>query len=291
MRVGLTILSALIALGSLSSGFAIHENDPDLQHIVVSAPETYGQCVDAVTFDTLSVTNVVDPVTGDAWRLEGYVHVQYVVEGGGRVDVPGGFYAVNQVGDLELQISYPPVSEWPVFTNPSTGQPLSEIHVDVSISVIDQFGEFRGMLAIGPGHDWDVFCLTPPPPPAGEEGCTPGFWKNHLSAWSSTAYAPSQQVGSVFVLPSALSSLSQNSLLTALQGGGGPGQLGAAKILLRAAVAGLLNASHTSVDYPVTTSDLIAQVNSALASADRATMLELATSIDDQNNLGCPISR
>lgn len=290
-RLGWSVLAALVALSSLSSGFAIHEGDPDLQHIVVSAPETYGQCVDAVTFDTFSVTNVVDPVTGDPWRLEGVVHVQYILGDGDRMSVPGGLYTVNQTGDLNLQIRYPPVSEWPIFTNPDTGQSLSEIHVDISIGVIDQFGDLRGMLAIGPGHDWDVFCLNPPlpPPPVGEDGCTPGFWKNHQSAWASTAYTTGQTVGSVFTLPSDLSSLGQNSLLAALQGGGGTGQLGGAKILLRAAVAGLLNASHSSVDYPVSESDLIADVNAALASLDRDTMLDLATSIDNQNNLGCPI--
>ncbi|HSF43302.1 MAG TPA: hypothetical protein VLT87_26115, partial [Thermoanaerobaculia bacterium] len=69
-----------------------------------------------------------------------------------------------------------------------------------------------------------------------------------------------------------------------------PGTLGAAKILLRAAVAALLNAAHSGVDYPRTTAEIIADVNAALASNNRNTMLELASELDDDNNGGCPLN-
>lgn len=38
----------------------------------------------------------------------------------------------------------------------------------------------------------------PPPPPTGDEGCTPGYWKNHTSAWAGSGYSPGQTAGSVF---------------------------------------------------------------------------------------------
>jgi hypothetical protein len=126
--------------------------------------------------------------------------------------------------------------------------------------------------------------------PAGDEGCTPGYWKNHTDSWAGTGYSPLQSTGSVFSGASAFPSLASQSLLSSLQGGGGPGTLGAAKILLRAAVASLLNAAHSGVDYPRTTAEILADVNAALTSNNRDTMLALASGLDSDNNLGCPLN-
>lgn len=129
----------------------------------------------------------------------------------------------------------------------------------------------------------------PPPPPPGDQGCSPGYFKNHTGSWPA-AYSPGQAVGSVFSAASAYPSLASQSLLAMLGGGGGPGTLGGARILLRAGVAALLNAESSGVDYPETAADVIDAVNDALSSGDRATMLALASQLDGQNNLGCPLS-
>jgi hypothetical protein len=55
-------------------------------------------------------------------------------------------------------------------------------------------------------------------------------------------------------------------------------------------VAALLNSAHPDVDYPRTTSSVIADVNAALASNNRTTMLNLASALDRDNNLGCPLN-
>ena len=65
------------------------------------------------------------------------------------------------------------------------------------------------------------------------DGKTPGFWKNHLDAW--TGYAPSQLVSSVF--SGANAPQASATLLQALEFNGGSGVAGAERILLRAAVA------------------------------------------------------
>jgi hypothetical protein len=137
--------------------------------------------------------------------------------------------------------------------------------------------------------------VTPPPPPppteeTGSEGCTPGYWKNHTGSWSGTGFSPGQTTGSVFSAASAYPSLAGKTLLQSLQGGGGPGTLGAATILLRAATAALLNAASTGVDYPLTQAEVISRVNAALASNNRDTMLSLASTLDGDNNLGCPLN-
>jgi hypothetical protein len=118
------------------------------------------------------------------------------------------------------------------------------------------------------------------------EGCTPGFWKNHTDVW--VGYLPTQTVESVFDVPDAFG-LDNDTLLTALGYTGGTGSTGAAKILLRAGVAALLNAANPSVDYPLTTAQVIAMVNAALAGTS-SDMLALATTLDGYNNLGCPLS-
>ncbi len=126
----------------------------------------------------------------------------------------------------------------------------------------------------------------------GTEGCTPGYWKNHTENWQE--YRPTARLGRLFTLPPELAKNSDVTMLQALQGGGGPGLDGAAKILFRAAAAAYLNAAHEGVGYPYRRFkepfDISAQVNAALASLDRDTMLDLATTLDNANNLGCPLS-
>jgi hypothetical protein len=123
----------------------------------------------------------------------------------------------------------------------------------------------------------------------GFEGCTPGFWKQdqHFDSWPS-GYSPTDTVDSVFDLPTSLSSFADDTLVSALGGGGGPGITGAAEILLRAGVAAVLNAA--SVDYPLSEAAVISMVNTALASENRDTMLATAATLDNNNNLGCPLN-
>lgn len=97
----------------------------------------------------------------------------------------------------------------------------------------------------------------------GQEGCTPGFWKNHLSAWPAP-YTPDMNFDDVFQDPVFNPGVVFDffnpdlTLLQALQqGGGGKARLG------RHAVAALLNAhsgSYDDVNYPLYTSDVIGQV-------------------------------
>jgi hypothetical protein len=124
--------------------------------------------------------------------------------------------------------------------------------------------------------------------PPGQEGCTPGFWKQpqHLDAW--VTYTPGQTLESVFDVPDAFG-LDDVTLLAALSLEGGPTTADAAEVLLRQAVAALLNAASPDVDYPLTEAEIIAQVDAALATGDRDTILALAEELDTFNNLFCPL--
>ncbi len=122
----------------------------------------------------------------------------------------------------------------------------------------------------------------------GGTGCTLGFWKNHVSIppWTPP-YTPSTTVVSVFS-GAAPFVPSTDTLLTALSYQGGPALADAARLLLKQSVAALLNAADPSLNYPLTPSQVISSVNSALASGDRDTIIALAEQLDLLNNLGCP---
>jgi hypothetical protein len=133
------------------------------------------------------------------------------------------------------------------------------------------------------------------------QGCTPGFWKNHTN-WASydVEYSTGTTVSSMlggYTFPAALSQFQSTTMLQALQGGGGTGVTGAAKILLRAGTAAYLNAD-VEILYPYrrdTTGfgglpSLKSLITSALDSQDRDTMIALAAQLDAANNLGCPLS-
>ena len=163
--------------------------------------------------------------------------------------------------------------------------------VDNSDNTLDAAGAGLSAATLigGSGINGAVITFTNTLTPPGDEGCTPGYWKNHPASWPATGYAPGQTLESVFDVPDALG-LDNATLLEALSFTGGAGQVGAAKILLRAAVAALLNAAHPGVDYGMTTAEIIADVNAALAGGDRDDILELAADLDELNNAGCPIS-
>lgn len=96
-----------------------------------------------------------------------------------------------------------------------------------------------------------------------EEGCTPGYWKNirkHAAAWAATRhfnwgipYTPDMTLVQIFdpykEWPPGIASLKGDTLLEALNYHGGPGLEGAARIMFRHAVAGLLNGAHPGVAY------------------------------------------
>jgi len=131
----------------------------------------------------------------------------------------------------------------------------------------------------------DIVC------PCEEEGCTPGFWKNHPDCWCAE-YQPETLIKDVWVIPDELlEKLGENTtLMMAMKYGGGKGVKGAAKILLRAATASLQNACNGDVSFALSVEEVITGGNAALATMDRKQILKLASTLDDLNNSGCPIN-
>ena len=129
----------------------------------------------------------------------------------------------------------------------------------------------------------------PPPPPPGGQGCTPGYWKNHLDAWGPAGFSPNQALSTVFS-QAGLGTLASDSLLAALKYKGGSTLTAKKQILLRAAVASVLNAGHPGVSFGSTPAQIISAVNAALESNDETKILALATELDDRNNAGCKLN-
>lgn len=93
----------------------------------------------------------------------------------------------------------------------------------------------------------------------GGEGCTPGFWKNHLDDWAATGFSPGDSFAAIFGQDYGFA-----TLLDAVNAKGDT-----TNSLVRHAAAGLLNASSPYVDYPMT----VAQVIAAFQAGDKASLV------------------
>jgi hypothetical protein len=117
------------------------------------------------------------------------------------------------------------------------------------------------------------------PPPPGDEGCTPGYWKQsqHFDSWEG--YATGDDFDTVFGVDLFSPDI---TLLQALNLGGG-----GVNALARHAVAALLNAASSGVDASLTEAEVIQLVQDAETSGDfEAAKNTLAAS----NELGCPLN-
>ena len=119
----------------------------------------------------------------------------------------------------------------------------------------------------------------------GDEGCTPGFWKNHPDAWPISTGTTLEDV---FDVPDEFG-LDSATFLDAMEFKGGPTVAAMARLLLRQAVAGYLAALHPDVDYPRIASEVVSLTNEALDSGRRARMERVKDRFDEFNNLGCPL--
>lgn len=81
------------------------------------------------------------------------------------------------------------------------------------------------------------------------QGCTPDYRKapQHFANWPA-GYNATDNVTGVFLIPDCVEQPANNTLLEALNYGGGSEEWGAAQILLRAAVAAVLNSAHPDVN-------------------------------------------
>ena len=105
----------------------------------------------------------------------------------------------------------------------------------------------------------------------GGDGCTPGYWKNHLCSWPD-GYNPTDDFDSTFGVHLFDPDI---TLCEALRmGGGGDNRLA------RHGTAAILNAAHQDAGYPLSVQQVIALVQAGNADA-----------LENNNELGCPLGR
>ena len=126
------------------------------------------------------------------------------------------------------------------------------------------------------------------------EGATPGFWKNNgiRIGWPESYDTEMTLENAGFIIPNGAMTdnpkrhvYSEDTLLEALKYKGGDDLSGMAQTLLRAAVAAVLNAAHDEITYPLTETEIIDQVNTALTE-NRNSMENLKNELDEYNNFG-----
>lgn len=121
-----------------------------------------------------------------------------------------------------------------------------------------------------------VACATAAP-----AGCSQGYYSTHDVPGDERTFASfgitNTGKAASFTLEDALQAK-----------GGGPTVQAAKNLLLTQAAAALLNSMLVD-GFPLTTAEVVAQVNTALASGDRDTILALKDELDDMNNLGCEL--
>jgi hypothetical protein len=141
-----------------------------------------------------------------------------------------------------------------------------------------------GLRVVKLAGKWTVKCEKtppppPPPPPSGSEGCTPGYWRQsqHFDSWSG--YDPTDDFETVFDVDA---SFDPHTLLDAVRLGGG-GEYA----LARHAVAALLNAASSGVDYEYSVSEVKDMVQEAYETGNFEHLKDLFV---DQNEAGCPLN-
>lgn len=142
----------------------------------------------------------------------------------------------------------------------------------------------------------------------GDQGCTPGYWKNHLDNWPSLVSTdddfgngdarPTSIIDHRFsdLNPFGLGAYESKTLAQALGFKGGTGIDGAAQILFRAASAAWVNAADDRINYPYTRWPKFASIPNihdmvAASLGNRDAMIAVAAKLDAANNGagGCPL--
>lgn len=119
-------------------------------------------------------------------------------------------------------------------------------------------------------------------PPAGGQGCTPGYWKQkqHYGSWPAP-YTPNTLFSSVFE-----NAFPGKTLVQVLgQGGGGLTALG------RHTVAALLNSAQPAVSYDITGAANVINAFNAVFPSNNSQYEPLHNYFANFNEQGCPLGR
>lgn len=238
---------------------------------------------DAPEIDVEKSTNGVDAdvPAGPVVTVGDAITWTYRVTNTGNVDLGGVAVTDDQLGPVACPAAQLAVGESMSCT--AAGFALVGQYVNVATAV----GTGPDGTAVDDEDPSHYFGIEDVP---GALSCGHGYWKNHLEDWVDTPYAPTDLVGSVFASTSAYPFIANSTFLEALEFPGGPGVDGAIRIVMRQAIAALLNATHPDFASPSTVAEIIDMVNTAIDTGDRQAILSLNGKLNEENNVGCSLN-
>ncbi len=172
--------------------------------------------------------------------------------------------------------------------------PAGATSLSVQLALEDSgIGRFAGSYTWGKlAWIYAGFSLAVVEDEVGDEGCTPGFWKNHPHLWNGCgdndvveSLKTSDKFNATFGVTSKKSCL--NNCVTLLEALGLNG--GGTAALARHAAAALLNA-ESDINFPYTKDEVIALYRDGVgADAGPETVTSAKDKLEDANELGCPL--
>lgn len=121
-------------------------------------------------------------------------------------------------------------------------------------------------------------------------GCSSAVWSGlPTDIWVLAGANPNQRVRDTFRESAPYGAVGTATLRSALRFRSGPDLLGAVKALVRAGTAAFLNAGHPKIEYPLTQTQVITKVDTALRSGAAAAILAAAQDLDEANGAACPL--
>lgn len=122
----------------------------------------------------------------------------------------------------------------------------------------------------------------------GDQGCTPGYWRNHANRWLTLT--PADSFDSTFGVSSGLGASYTLGQAIWAQGGGIFALARHATAALLNAYGGVPNADGTTVAYAYSAAQVIAMVKAAIDSNDPAQIESTKDLLAAANEAGCPLS-
>ncbi|UCH59013.1 MAG: hypothetical protein JSV61_12455, partial [Anaerolineales bacterium] len=131
---GLIMFLVLVALGAsviatLASTLTWTDPGGSGLEITFTTPDLYPSC--SSPGDRIYTTGIPDK-----WTLKGHVNVIVAQADGSYKSVK--YYIIDQFGNLDLIVEYPPAWTWPYLPPPADTR---EVHVDLAIVVRDENGQ------------------------------------------------------------------------------------------------------------------------------------------------------
>lgn len=120
-------------------------------------------------------------------------------------------------------------------------------------------------------------------------GCSAAFWDRSPGLWNVTGTLPGQKVSDLFTEAKRFDTVGPVTARAALRFQHGAGLVGAARALVQNGVAALLNAGHPKIEFPLTRTQVITRVDTALRSEDAAKILDAARELGLANAADCPL--